>query len=169
VTASFVNDADASGRPPTGPVVKASDQATVTARPFLPPAHPAIAIVKGPKSQTLTTKVTDSTTASGATKTVVHYGTATFTIKVTNDGNVTLHDVSVQDASSPECNHLLGSLAAGASKEYSCKRAAVAASYTNTATANGTSPTGKKVTATDHADVTVVVKTTSTHPAKFTG
>jgi uncharacterized repeat protein (TIGR01451 family) len=169
VTADFVNVADATGRPATGPAVTASDHATVATKPFLPPARPAIAIVKSPKSQTLTTKVTDSTTASGATKTVVHYGTATFTIKVTNDGNVTLHDVAVQDPSSPGCNHLVGSLAAGASKEYGCSRSAVAASYTNVATATGTSPTGKKVSASDHADVTVTVKTTSTSGAKFTG
>jgi uncharacterized repeat protein (TIGR01451 family) len=169
VTAGFVNVAAASGKPPAGPAVEASDHATVTAKPFVPPARPAIRIVKSPKSQALTTKVTDTTTASGATKTAVHYGTAVFTIAVTNDGNVALHGVAVHDPSSPGCDHLVGSLAPGASREYSCTRAAVAAGYTNVATADGISPTGTKVTASDHADVTVKVKTTSTSAPKFTG
>jgi uncharacterized repeat protein (TIGR01451 family) len=169
VTADFVNVAVATGRPPAGPAVTDSAHAAVTAKPFLPPARPAIAIVKSPKAQTLTTKVTDSKSASGATRTTVHYGTAAFTIKVTDTGNTVLNGVAVQDPSSPGCNHSIGSLAAGASKEYSCTRAAVAASYTNVATATGTSPAGKKVTASDHAQVTVKVKTTSTSAAEFTG
>jgi uncharacterized repeat protein (TIGR01451 family) len=98
----------------------------------------------------------------------VHYGTAAFTIKVTNDGNVTLHDVAVQDPSPPGCNHQVASLAARR-RSTDCTRAAVAASYTNVATVTGLSPTRSKVTASDHADVTVEVKTTSTSAAKFTG
>jgi uncharacterized repeat protein (TIGR01451 family) len=169
VTADFVNVATATGKPPTGSDVKASDHASVTAKPFVPPARPAIGIVKSPKSQTLTTKVTTSQTSTGSTKTVVHYGTAHFTIRVTNDGNVALHEVKVDDPSSPACNHSIGSLAAGASKQYSCSRSAVASSYMNVATAVGTSPSGEKVKASDHADVKVKVKTTSTSGAKFTG
>ncbi len=49
---------DATGKPPTGSDVKATDHASVTATPFVPPSRPAIAIVKSPKQQTLTTKVT---------------------------------------------------------------------------------------------------------------
>ena len=181
VTADFVNTAEATGKPPTGSDVKASDHANVSAKPFVPPAikpkpkpfvppsRPAIGIVKSPKSQTLTTKVTSDTTSTGATKTVVHYGTAKFTIKVTNDGNVALHAVKVSDPSSPGCTRLIGSLAAGASKLYSCSRSAVASSFMNIATVVGTSPSGKQVKATDHAHVTVKVKTTSTSGAKFTG
>ena len=48
--------------------------------------HPAIKIEKGPDSQTV---------SSG--------GTATFTIKVTNTGDVTLTDVTVTDALAPGC------------------------------------------------------------------
>ena len=169
VTADFVNVATATGKPPTGSEVKASDHASVTAKPLVPPARPAIGIVKSPKSQTLTTKVTTSQTSTGSTKTVVHYGTAHFTIRVTNDGNVALHEVKVDDPASPACNHSIGSLAAGASKHYSCSRSAVASSFTNVATAVGTSPSGEKVKASDHADVKVKVKTTSTSGAKFTG
>ena len=62
VAADFVNVANATGKPPTGSDVKASDHANVTAKPFVPPSRPAIAIVKSPKEQTLTTKVTSSTT-----------------------------------------------------------------------------------------------------------
>ena len=99
----------------------------------------------------------------------MNYGTAHFTIKVTNTGNVPLHSVHVTDPRSPACNHQIGTLQAGASKSYSCIRAAVSSSYTNLATATGTSPKGKKVQSTDHANVTVKVKTTSTSGAKFTG
>src|SRR5205823_3680510 len=80
VVANFTNVAVATGTPPVGPNVSASDTAAVTVTPLPPPpvAHPAISIVKNPKSQTVN---------SG--------GTATFTITVTNTGDVALTDVTV--------------------------------------------------------------------------
>ena len=53
VTADFENVATATGKPPTTAAVKATDHAHITVKPFIPPQHPKIAIVKSPKTQTL--------------------------------------------------------------------------------------------------------------------
>ena len=161
VNANFENVADVTGKPPTGPNVEASDHANIEVKAFVPPEAPRIAIVKSPKSQTLTTKLTTSKNANGATTTTVKYGTATFTIKVTNTGNVALHSVTVSDPLSVACDRSIGSLPVGASRTYTCTRAAVSSNFTNVATVKGLSPKGKQVTATDHADVVVKVKTTN--------
>ena len=157
------------GKPPTGPAVKATDHADVKVAAFTPPQHPAITVAKNPNSQTVTTQVRSTTSAKGAKKTTVAYGDAHFTIKVTNTGDVALHDVKVADPLSTNCNKSLGAIAAHKSKTYSCTRPAVTANFTNVATATGISPKGVKVKASDHADVTVKVKTTSKSGAKFTG
>jgi uncharacterized repeat protein (TIGR01451 family) len=113
-------------------------------------ATPSIAILKQPKAQTV---------ASG--------GTATFTITVTNTGGVTLTDVIVVDAKSPNCNRTkadlpaLASMAPGAHVTYTCTRPNVTASFDNVAVATGTPPAGPGVTATDSAPV----KVTSLRPA----
>jgi uncharacterized repeat protein (TIGR01451 family) len=171
VKAAFQNVATATGNPPTGATVKATDHANITIVPLKPVTlqHPRIKIVKSPKQQTLTTQITSSKTKSGATKTSVHYGTAKFGIKVTNTGDVALHNVKVGDPLSPGCSKTLGTLAAHASRTYTCQRSTVSSSFTNVATATGTSPKGVKVKSTDHAHVTVKVKTTSTSGAQFTG
>jgi uncharacterized repeat protein (TIGR01451 family) len=107
-----------------------------------PVAAPAIAIVKNPKSQTV---------AVG--------GTATFTITVTNSGNVTLTNVTVTDPLSPNCNRTkaqipaLASMAPGAHVTYTCTRPNVRASFDNVATAIGSPPSGPNVTASDTAPV----------------
>src|SRR6266576_1659243 len=134
VTASFTNIAIATGTPPVGPPVSAQDTAAVTA--VAPATHPAIAIVKNPKSQTVT-----------------RGGTATFTITVTNTGDVALTNVTVSDPLSPNCNRTIGTLAPGASSSYTCTRANVTANFTNVAVASGTAG-GTTVTAQDTAPVT---------------
>ena len=134
VTSSFTNVAVATGTPPVGPPVSAQDTAAVTA--VAPATHPAITIVKNPKSQTVT---------SG--------GTATFTITVTNTGDVTLTNVTVSDPLSPNCNKTIGTLAPGASTSYTCTRANVTSNFTNVAVASGTAG-GTTVTAQDTAPVT---------------
>jgi uncharacterized repeat protein (TIGR01451 family) len=134
VTASFTNIAVATGRPPVGPDVSAQDTAAVTV--VAPATHPAISIVKNPKSQTVT---------SG--------GTATFTITVTNTGDVSLTNVTVSDPLSPNCNRTIGTLAPGASSSYTCTRANVTSNFTNVAVASGTAG-GTTVTAQDTAPVT---------------
>jgi len=107
-------------------------------------AGPSIAIVKAPKSQTV---------ASG--------GTATFTITVTNTGNVTLTNVTVTDALSPKCNRTkadipaLASMAPGAHVSYMCTRPNVTKSFNNVAVATGKPPVGPNVTATDTAPVKI--------------
>jgi len=134
VTASFTNVAVATGKPLLGPNVSAQDTAAVTA--VAPATHPAITIVKNPKSQTVT---------------VGH--AATFTITVTNTGDVALTNVTVTDALSPNCNRTIGMLAPGASASYTCTRANVTSSFTNVAVASGTAG-GTTVTAQDTAPVT---------------
>src|SRR5256886_7947485 len=131
VTTSFTNIAIATGTPPVGPPVSAQDTAAVTV--VAPATHPAIAIVKNPKSQTVT-----------------RGGTATFTITVTNTGDVALTNVTVSDPLSPNCNRTIGTLAPGASTSYACTRANVTANFTNVAVASGTAG-GTTVTAQDTA------------------
>ena len=92
-------------------------------------------------------------------QTVAVGGTATFSITVTNTGNVTLTDVHVVDPLSPNCNRTkadipaLASMAPGAAVTYSCTRPNVRANFDNVATAIGTPPSGPDVTATDTAPV----------------
>ena len=135
VQATFTNVAIATGTPPTGGDVTDDDDAQVTVR--IP--HPAITIVKNPKSQTI---------SSG--------GTATFQITVTNTGDVELTNVTVTDASTPDCNRSLGTLAPGQSAPtYTCTRPNVTAAFDNVAVAAGVPAVGSSVSATDAAPVTV--------------
>jgi uncharacterized repeat protein (TIGR01451 family) len=133
-TANFTNTATATGTPPIGPNVTGTAQATVTV------SEPGISITKLPASQTV---------RSG--------GTATWTIVVTNTGDVGLSNVTVADPIAPNCVHTFtGTLAAGASETgYSCSLNDVRSSFTNTATATGTPPAGPNVSASASATVTV--------------
>jgi hypothetical protein len=76
---------------------------------------------------------------------------------------VTLTNVTVTDALAPGCARTpaqlagLASMAPNASVSYTCSLANVAASFTNTAVATGTPPSGPNVTAQDTAHVTVTV------------
>jgi uncharacterized repeat protein (TIGR01451 family) len=132
--ASFTNVAVATGTDQIGQDVTAQDTAHVTV--VQPVTHPSISIVKNPKSQTVT---------RGAT--------ATFTITVTNNGDVALTNVTVSDPLSPNCNRMIGTLAPGASTSYTCARANVTTNFTNVAVASGTAG-GTTVTAQDTAPVT---------------
>jgi len=123
--------------PPSAPPPSAPPPAT---------AHPAITIVKSPDVQTI---------PSG--------GTATWTITVTNSGDVALTNVRVTDAEAPGCARTqadlpaLGSMAPGASASYSCSSANVAADFTNVAVATGTPSEGPDVTARDDARVQILL------------
>jgi uncharacterized repeat protein (TIGR01451 family) len=157
VTASFTNTAVATGKPEVGPDVSSQDTAAVTV--VQPVTHPAISIVKDPKSQTVTKG-----------------NTATFTITVLNTGDVTLTNVVVTDALSPNCNRTIGTLAPGASVSYKCTRPNVTSSFTNVAVVTGTAGS-TTVTARDTAPVTakapfvpkVVPKVVSHKKPKATG
>jgi uncharacterized repeat protein (TIGR01451 family) len=139
---TVTNTATATGTPPVGDDVSATDSVDVLV------IHPAISIAKTPDSQTLD---------SG--------GTATFTITVTNTGDSTLNNVTVTDALSPGCARTSATLAglasmppapaAGSTVSYTCSLAGVTAGFTNSATATGHPAVGSDVTATDTAAVTV--------------
>ena len=150
VTADFTNTAVVTGTPPAGEDVTAQDSADVDV------ISPHISVVKSPDSQT-----------------VVSGQTATFTIQVINDGDVTLTNVVVSDALAPGCARTKADIpglasmppvpAAGSTITYSCTLANVTSSFTNVATATGTPPLGPDVSSQDTAGVTVVQPVT--HPA----
>jgi uncharacterized repeat protein (TIGR01451 family) len=152
VTASFTNSATATGTPPSGPDVTKTDAAQVVVTvPFVPPppvpTHPSISIAKDPKTQSIGVG-----------------GTATFTITVTNNGDVTLTDVRVVDPHSTDCNKSVGQLVAGKSVAYTCTRADVPKDFVNVAVASGKPPTGPRVTARDRANVTAAPFTPPQRP-----
>jgi uncharacterized repeat protein (TIGR01451 family) len=133
VRKKFVNTAEAVGTAPNGTTVRASAAAAVRVA--------AIRIVKGPNAQHAVN------------------GVARFRITVTNIGNVLLRKVRVADPSTPGCNRRLGTLAAGASKTYSCTRPNVTKSFLNRAGVVGTAPNGRiRVTDVDAAAVLVTKK-----------
>jgi uncharacterized repeat protein (TIGR01451 family) len=128
------------------------DDVTCTFTNTYAPPNPSIDIEKTPDTQA-----------------IVVGGTATFTITVTNTGDVALSDVTVTDVLSPDCDASLGSLAAGASTSYDCTLANVTADFTNTAGVVGTPPVGPNVTDSDTADVDVTRQTTTTTQPTPTG
>lgn len=91
-------------------------------------------------------KTTDTPVVSSST-------TVTFTIAVTNTGDVTLTAVTVADGRAPNCNESLGTLEADDSHSYECT-ANVTDGLINSATVIGTSqPGGDDVTDADAAKV----------------
>jgi uncharacterized repeat protein (TIGR01451 family) len=146
VTSTITNFATACGNPPVGSQVCDTDTTTVTVT-----THPHISVVK-----------------TTSTPTVTSGGTATFTIKVTNDGDVTLTNVHVDDTQAPGCARTsaqisaLASMAPNASVSYDCTLANLAASIVNTAVATGTPPAGPDVTGSSSVPVTVPATTTTT-------
>ncbi|MEV7598822.1 hypothetical protein AB0O91_15705 [Kitasatospora sp. NPDC089797] len=136
---SITNTATATGTPPSGPpVTSPPSSATVTATP-----NPALTIVKSASPTTVT--------ASGQT--------VAYSFLVTNTGNVTLTNVTVNETAfsgtgtAPviSCPAGAASLAPGASitctASYAVTQADInAGSITNTATATGTPPSGPPVT-----------------------
>jgi uncharacterized repeat protein (TIGR01451 family) len=136
VTADFTNTATVTGTPPVGAVV------TDTETAFVYIISPTIEIDKAPESQP------------------VQSGDAvTFTITVTNTGDVPLTPVTVTDALVPNCERTFVSLGVGASESYTCTRLNVTADFTNTATVTGTPPAGAVVTDTETAFVYIISPT----------
>ena len=100
-------------------------------------ANPQISLLKGPDTQV-----------------VIEGETATFTIAVTNTGNVTLNNLNVADPLAPNCALSQTTFAVGEVVNYSCSLTAVTASFINVATATAVWES-TTVTATDSASVTV--------------
>jgi len=82
----------------------------------------------------------------------------TWSITVTNNGNVTLHNVAVTDALVPGCDLAIGNLAVAASSAHTCTSTltpdVIGWTFTNVAVAAGQGPLGTPVTANDDAIVT---------------
>ena len=133
VSADFTNIASVSGESAAGQIVTDEDAADVDV------IGPAIEIEKTPDMQTvrITTDVT-------------------FTIIVTNTGDVTLENVTVTDAMAPQCDTNLGTMVSGATQTYSCVMPNATADFTNVASVTGEPPTGPNVTDSDDADVNVI-------------
>ena len=134
VTGDFTNIASVAGTDALGNPVSDSDDASVDA------IDPSISISNTPDAQT-----------------VIYDGTATFTIEVTNTGDVDLVNVIVSDPNAPNCATSIASLAVGETVTYTCTLDNVTADLTNTATVTSTDPLGNAVTDSDGADVTVLV------------
>ena len=77
----------------------------------------------------------------------------TFTITITNTGDVTLAPITVTDALAPDCDAVIGSLASGLTSSTTCSVIAGTADFTNTAVVTGAPPVGNVVTAVDTAFV----------------
>jgi uncharacterized repeat protein (TIGR01451 family) len=130
------NLATASGTPPTGTPVTATDSTETTIE-----SHPSIALDK------------QAGTPSGNTA----ESTIDYTFVVTNTGNVTLHSVGVTDAIAGAATCPATSLAPNASMSctatYTISQADVDAGHVpNTASVSGTPQVGGPVTATDSTD-----------------
>ncbi|MET8993965.1 hypothetical protein [Amycolatopsis sp. NPDC004169] len=85
--------------------------------------------------------------------------TVTFTLVVANTGDVPLTDVSLVDSRTPACAQSIGTLLPGARQRHSCKVDAGTDNFVSSATATGTDPVKRQVSATDDASYTVL------HPA----
>ena len=133
---SFVNVATATGTPPPGvtPPTTTSPPAQVIV------ARPGLALDKQPPLQY-----------------VVPGGTATFTITVTNTGDITLTNVTVSDPQAPNCARNVGTLNPGQATSYQCTVTNVLTSFSNVATATGTPPPGVTPPTTTSPPAQVVV------------
>ncbi|MFS3129420.1 sortase domain-bontaining protein [Nocardioides sp. Bht2] len=152
---AILNTATASGEDPTGsPVVSPADDASVD----LVDADPSLAVVKDAEL-----------TTDGGTAGVADAGDViTYTFTVTNDGNVTVDDVEIDDAlpglsaiTPASVATLAPSADAVFTATYTVTQADVdsGGKVVNTATATGTDPSGGDVTSpSDGADVDLVTR-----------
>lgn len=82
--------------------------------------------------------------------------TASFQLIVHNDGDNPLHNVTVTDPRSPDCDKAIGDLNAGAQVTYGCSLAGVDADFVNVATVSGQDEFGAQVSGQDDAMVDVL-------------
>lgn len=88
------------------------------------------------------------------TQSVIEGSKASFTITVTNTGNVPLTSVAVTDAMAPGCDKTIGDLAVAGQATYTCQSPTITANMTNTAVVTGMYGAAQ-VTDDDSANVTV--------------
>ncbi len=98
------------------------------------------------------------TIVKGSNQVVDSGNDATFNIMVSNDGYVTLTNVSVTDAQSPDCNrpNFTANLNPGVSLSYACVHTDVTESLINSATTSGT-PDGTSDLVSDSDAATVIL------------
>jgi uncharacterized repeat protein (TIGR01451 family) len=123
-----------SGMPPFSAVVTNTAGASVDLT-----FNAAIAVAKTPDSQAA---------VSGAP--------VTFTIAITNVGDVTLSPITVTDVLAPDCERTIPALAAENWASYTCTTTAGPNDFTNTAIVTGTLPGGGPVTGSDTAFVHIL-------------
>jgi uncharacterized repeat protein (TIGR01451 family) len=90
---------------------------------------------------------------------VVSGSAVTFTIILTNSGEVDLTAIEVIDPLVPDCENAFDSLAAGEREDYTCTPENVTVDFTNVATVTGTPPVGEVLLASDSASVDVISPT----------
>ncbi len=132
-TADFVNVATVVGEDSIGNVVTDEDDAAVNV------IAPEIEIRKSPNDQT-----------------IIFQGDASFTIDVTNTGDLDLFNVEVTDPATPDCDMVIGDLPLGVTVSYSCEQLTVLADYTNIADVVGEDIEGNVVRDSDDARVNVL-------------
>ncbi len=132
-TEDFVNVATVVGEDILGNQVTDEDDANVNV------IAPDIEIIKSPDDQVL-----------------VFGGEATFTIDVTNTGDLDLFNVTVVDPLAPDCDAVIGDLPIGATVSYPCTVPDVLADFTNVATVTGEDEEGNQVSDEDDAPVDVL-------------
>src|ERR1019366_3086845 len=154
-TALITNTGTATGQPPTGANVTASQTLIIPLTGATPPTAPSISIVK-----------TASVSSFSGSGTLV-----TYSYKVTNTGNVTLNPVVVTDpmANLSALSCPVTSLAAGISETCTATYTTTAtdvttALITNTGTATGQPPTGANVTASQTLIIPLTGATPPTPP-----
>jgi large repetitive protein len=137
-SADFTNVATVTGDDPLGNGITDTDPSSVDV------IHPAIDIRKN---------------AEGFDTQNIYYGDdVTFTIRVTNTGDVPLLNVVVTDTLAPVCESVspgLGTILPGDFVEYTCTVTNITAGFTNVAAAAGDDPLGNNITDSDPSEVTI--------------
>jgi len=88
------------------------------------------------------------------TQTVTAGGTATFTITITNTGNIPLTNIEVTDPLAPDCNRSFASLQLAQVISFTCTKPLVQSSFTNIVTVNAFTGTST-ISDTDSAEINV--------------
>jgi uncharacterized repeat protein (TIGR01451 family) len=110
------------------PVIPLAETVTDTATAFVTVVTPSLEITK-----------------SASPARVIEGGTVTFTIGVTNSGNITLTDINVTDPQVSDCDNSLSPLPPLSSTQYTCRQAGLNSTLENTATVTAVDLIGKPV------------------------